>query len=96
MTANLCACLPAQNDEDIKRFIESMRMKEIKTKVRDAMDDAKSTLDVALPAIELLKNERCVIAKFKNQTHEVYHTFFTYSPFPSLPTAHSHQRDQIP
>lgn len=52
-----------ENDEDIKRFIESMRMKEIKTKVRDAMDDAKSTLDVAR-AIELLKNERCVIAKF--------------------------------
>src|SRR6185503_6810965 len=32
-----------ENDEVIKRFIESMRMKEIKAKVREAMDDAKST-----------------------------------------------------
>ena len=51
-----------ENDEDVKRFIESMRMKEIKAKVREAMDDALSTLDVA-KANELLKSERCVIAK---------------------------------
>jgi uncharacterized protein (TIGR00369 family) len=51
-----------ENDEEVKRFIESMRMKEIKAKVRDAMDDSKSTLDVA-HATELLKNERCVIKK---------------------------------
>jgi len=49
-----------ENDEEIKRFIESMRMREIKAKVRDAMDDAKSTLDV-VRAMELLKGERCVI-----------------------------------
>ena len=51
-----------ENDEDIKRFIESMRMREIKSKVRDAMDDNQSTLDVA-HAVELLKNERCHIQK---------------------------------
>jgi uncharacterized protein (TIGR00369 family) len=51
-----------ENDEEIKRFIESMRMKEIKATVRDAMDDAKSTLDV-VRAVELLKNERCFIQK---------------------------------
>jgi uncharacterized protein (TIGR00369 family) len=50
-----------ENDEEIKRFIESMRMKDIKAKVREAMDDAKSTLDVARAA-ELLKNERCILA----------------------------------
>lgn len=51
-----------ENDEEVKRFIESMRMKDIKAKVREAMDDAKSTLDVAR-AEELLKNERCLIKK---------------------------------
>lgn len=51
-----------ENDEEIKRFIESMRMKDIKAKVREAMDDAKSTLDV-VHAAELLKNERCIISK---------------------------------
>lgn len=49
-----------ENDEDIKRFIESMRMKEIKAKVRDAMDDGQSLLDVKR-ATELLRNERCVV-----------------------------------
>jgi uncharacterized protein (TIGR00369 family) len=51
-----------ENDEEVKRFIESMRMKDIKAKVREEMDDAKSTLDVAR-AVELLKKERCVIHK---------------------------------
>jgi len=49
-----------ENNEDIKRFIESMRMKEIKQKVREEMDDAKSSVDVA-NAKELLRDERCVI-----------------------------------
>jgi uncharacterized protein (TIGR00369 family) len=49
-----------ENDEEIKRFIESMRMKDIKAKVREAMDDSKSTLDVA-HAATLLKSERCII-----------------------------------
>ncbi len=49
-----------ENDEEVKRFIESMRMKEIKAKVRDAMDDAKSTLEIA-NADSLLKGERCII-----------------------------------
>jgi uncharacterized protein (TIGR00369 family) len=49
-----------ENNEDIKRFIESMRMKEIKQKVREEMDDAKSSVEVA-NAKELLRDERCVI-----------------------------------
>jgi len=49
-----------ENNEDIKRFIESMRMKDIKQKVREEMDDAKSSVDVA-NAKEILKTERCVI-----------------------------------
>ncbi len=50
-----------ENNEDIKRFIEAMRMKAIRTKVRDEMDDAKSTIDVRR-AGDILKNERCRIA----------------------------------
>ncbi len=49
-----------ENEEDIKRFIEAMRVKEIREKVRIEMDDAKSTIEVA-NAKELLKGERCVI-----------------------------------
>ena len=56
----LVPALILENDEEIKRFIESMRMKEIKAKVREAMDDSKSTLDVA-HAATLLKDERCII-----------------------------------
>ena len=55
------SALILENDEEIKRFIEALRMKEIKSKVRDAMDDAKSTLEV-VNANEILKNERCIIS----------------------------------
>jgi uncharacterized protein (TIGR00369 family) len=49
-----------ENREDVKRFIEAMRMKEIKNSVREQMDDAKSGIEVER-AQELLKNERCII-----------------------------------
>jgi uncharacterized protein (TIGR00369 family) len=49
-----------EDNEDVKRFIEAMRVREIKEKVREEMDDAKSTIEVA-NAPELLKNERCII-----------------------------------
>lgn len=49
-----------ENEEDIKRFIEAMRVREIKEKVREEMDDAKSTIEVN-KADEILKNERCII-----------------------------------
>ena len=52
-----------ENEEDIKRFIEAMRVKEIREKVREEMDDAKSTIEVA-KADEVLKGERCII-RFK-------------------------------
>lgn len=50
-----------ENHEDIKRFIEAMRMKDIRSKVKDEMDDAKSTIEIARAA-DLLKNERCRLA----------------------------------
>jgi uncharacterized protein (TIGR00369 family) len=50
-----------ENKEEVKRFIESMRMKEIKNAVRHQMDDARSHIEVDRSA-ELLKNERCILA----------------------------------
>lgn len=49
-----------ENEEEIKRFIEAMRMKEIKAKVREQMDDAKSKIEVD-NARSLLKGQRCQI-----------------------------------
>jgi hypothetical protein len=50
-----------QNKEQVKRFIESMRMKEIKQSVKARMDDAKSQIEID-GAEQLLGDERCVIA----------------------------------
>src|SRR6185369_17398574 len=36
-----------EDNEDVKRFIEAMRVRDIKQKVREEMDDAKSTIEVA-------------------------------------------------
>jgi uncharacterized protein (TIGR00369 family) len=49
-----------ESKEDIKRFIEAMRMKEIKDAVREQMDDAKSHIEVA-NANDILKDQRCKI-----------------------------------
>ncbi len=50
-----------ENKEEVKRFIESMKMKEIKSAVREQMDDAKSHIHVER-AEEILKNERCILS----------------------------------
>jgi uncharacterized protein (TIGR00369 family) len=50
-----------ENREDVKRFIEALRMKEIRGKVKDEMDDARSSIEVD-HADDILKNERCRIA----------------------------------
>ena len=50
-----------ENEEHVKRFIEAMRMKEIKTMVKEQMNDAISRIDV-VRALEVLKNERCILA----------------------------------
>ncbi|TXH26138.1 MAG: acyl-CoA thioesterase [Cyclobacteriaceae bacterium] len=49
-----------ESREDVKRFIEAMRMKEIKNAVREQMDDAKSHIEVD-NAAEILKGQRCKI-----------------------------------
>jgi uncharacterized protein (TIGR00369 family) len=49
-----------ENDEEVKRFIEAMRMKEIKEKVREEMNDAKSKIEVENARV-VLKGQRCQI-----------------------------------
>jgi uncharacterized protein (TIGR00369 family) len=49
-----------ESREEVKRFIECMRMKEIKQMVKEKMDDARSHIEVA-NAQEILKTERCII-----------------------------------
>ena len=49
-----------ETKEEVKRFIEAMRMKEIRNKVKEEMDDAKSRIDVE-NAGTILKSERCII-----------------------------------
>lgn len=50
-----------ENTEEVKRFIEAMRMKEIRAKVKEEMDDARSHIEVGR-AKDILKNERCIIS----------------------------------
>ena len=49
-----------ESREDVKRFIEAMRMREIRNAVREKMDDAKSHIEVENAEV-ILKNERCII-----------------------------------
>lgn len=49
-----------QDKEQVKRFIECMRMKEIKQAVKEKMDDARSHIEVR-HAETILKDERCVL-----------------------------------
>jgi hypothetical protein len=44
----------------VRRFIEAMRMKEIRNKMREEMHDAKSTVDIS-QATAMLRQERCII-----------------------------------
>lgn len=49
-----------ESKEQVKRFIECMRMKEIKQSVKEKMDDARSHIEVE-NGEEILKDERCII-----------------------------------
>jgi len=49
-----------EGKEEIKRFIEALRMKDIRAKTKEEMNDIKSHIEVDR-AEELLKNERCIL-----------------------------------
>jgi uncharacterized protein (TIGR00369 family) len=52
--------LVLETKEEVRRCIEAMKMKEIKNKVKEEMDDAKSSIHVE-EAKEILKGERCIV-----------------------------------
>lgn len=52
--------LVLEDHEQVKRFIECMRMKEIKQSVKEQMNDAKSHIEVK-DAARILADERCII-----------------------------------
>lgn len=54
------APLLLQSEEEVRRFIEAIHLKEVRGKIKEEMNDARSQVKVA-QAKELLKNERCVI-----------------------------------
>ena len=56
-----------ESREEVKRFIECMRMKEIKQSVKEKMDDARSQIEVE-NAQQILKGERCQILYLKNMS----------------------------
>lgn len=56
----LVPALILETAEDVKRFIEGLRLKSIRDRVRAEMLDAHSVPDV-LNADQVLKNERCIV-----------------------------------
>jgi uncharacterized protein (TIGR00369 family) len=49
-----------ESKKEVRRFLECLRMKEIKHTVKEKMDDANSQIEV-VNAEAILKNERCII-----------------------------------
>jgi hypothetical protein len=49
-----------QTKEEVKRFIEAMHLKKIRSKIKASMSDVKSLSEVER-ADEILKSERCEI-----------------------------------
>ncbi len=49
-----------EDDEEIKRFLESMHMREIEESIKEKLNDVKSNVELKR-ASEILKDQRCVI-----------------------------------
>lgn len=49
-----------EDDEEIKRFLESMHMREIEESIKEKLNDVKSSVELKR-ASEILKDQRCVI-----------------------------------
>lgn len=50
-----------QSHDDVRRFLEAMRMREVRKKINEQLDDANSTPDIQY-AEKILAGERCRIA----------------------------------
>jgi len=49
-----------ETHDDVRRFIEATHMKQIKSKVKEQLNDARSEIQIS-DASEILRNERCII-----------------------------------
>jgi uncharacterized protein (TIGR00369 family) len=58
-----------ENNEDIRRFLEAMKRKEIKTSYKTLLDNAKTSMEID-ENLHLLDNERCVIKRDKDMQSE--------------------------
>jgi uncharacterized protein (TIGR00369 family) len=54
-----------ETHEEVRRCIEALRMKEIKNKIKEEMNDAKSSIQVD-NAAEILKGERVIVRMAKD------------------------------
>ncbi len=53
--------LVLEDQNDIRRFLESLKRKEIKNSYKELLDNAKTSMEIE-ENLHLLENERCVIA----------------------------------
>lgn len=58
-----------ENDEDIRRFLEAMKRKEIKASYKSILADAKTTMEID-ENVHLLDNEKCIIKRDKDMQSE--------------------------
>jgi uncharacterized protein (TIGR00369 family) len=58
-----------EDDNDIRRFLESMKRKEIKASYKTLLDNAKTSMEID-ENLHLLDNERCVIKRDKDMQSE--------------------------
>ena len=58
-----------EDDKDIRRFLEAMKRKEIKTAYKELLNNVKTSMEVDA-SLHLLDNERCVIKRDKDMQSE--------------------------
>jgi uncharacterized protein (TIGR00369 family) len=58
-----------ENDEDIRRFLESLKRKEIKSSYKTLLDNAKTSMEID-ENVYLLDSERCIIKRDKDMQSE--------------------------
>ncbi len=51
-----------ESDEDIRRFLEAIKRKEIKNAYKELLDDAKTSMEVD-SSLHLLETERCIVKR---------------------------------
>jgi hypothetical protein len=54
-----------ESDEDIRRFLEALKRKEIKSSYKELLHDAKTCMEID-ENLHLLDTERCIIKREKD------------------------------